>query len=1098
MEQLHNLKSSNSSGFIPKRILATVILMFMTMGAFGSIAEQKISLTVKNATIKEVLLELNKKNDFGIAFNEKDVIYIGKKITAKFVDTSVEDILKTCFEGTTLNYSVDGNAITIYNVQPVIQKDTIRKKVTISGKVIDAKKAPIVGATIIVEGTSQGTITDDKGLFSIVATTGSELDVSFVGFKSTKIKVIETKTNYTITLEASTMVVDDVVVTGMFNKNKNSFTGSVKTLNIEELKSVSNTNIISAISMLTPGLRLIENNEFGSDPNRLPDIVIRGTSTLTSDADERANQPVIILDGIEITLRDLYDIDINDIERVDVLKDASATALYGEKAANGVIVIERKKILNEKLRLSYNLDGSVDVPDLNTYNYLNAKDKLEFERLAGLYQFNVFDDYEEYNRKKKMVSRGIDTDWLAKPLRSGFSINNSIGVSGRGNNMTYRVNANVKNVRGVMKDDSRDNYGVSTFLSYHIADRITVSYQASYMNTKTEQSPYGAFSDYIKMNPYDAPRDEFGNLQKILSWKAKNPLYEAEIGNFDKESIYNFLNSLSMRLTINDNFFITATGSITTNGSKAEKYISPKSGTFIDVPDIDDKGTMEVKHKNISNYAGNMVLNYSKPIGDKGSMLSLHLGGDIRKDGEIMDGYNASGFYKPELNTPNFAAGYKKYSTPEGEEKLSKNLGVFVSGNFMFRNKYFVDGSFRRSGSSKFGAESKYAPFWSTGVGWNIHNETFAKKDWIETFRLRYSYGVTGNVEFSPYQAITTYIYNNDNYYLHGIGAVPKAMGNRDLTWQSTGMHNVGANIDLFNNRLSVTLDYYIKTTEDMLIDLALPPSVGETSIKSNLGRMRNNGFEFDVSALILSTRNWRFNIKMNGATNANKILKISNALANMNTDVESNKTVAPKVRYEEGQSSTAIYAVQSAGINPATGEEVFINKYGQYTLEYDPINKVVVGDESPTLEGAILPNVSYKGFALSIAMTYRFGGQIYNLTRAQNVENVDPRNNVDQRAYDERWKKVNDVPAYLDIANANARDHIHTSRFVENDNTLEINRIELSYDFKPEKLAKFGFKRLRFAVAANSPFRISTVKHERGTSYPFSRGFSFSICPTF
>lgn len=1098
MKQLHNLKSGNSSGFIPKRILATVILTFTMMAAFGNVMAQKISLTLKNASIKEVLLELNKKNDFGIAFNEKDVIYNGKKITAKFVDATVEEILKTCFEGTTLNYSVDGNAITIYNVQPTIQKDTIKKKVTVSGKVIDAKKTPIVGATIIVLGTSQGAITDDKGLFSIVATVGSELEVSFVGFKSTKLKATETKVDHTITLETDAMAMDDVVVTGMFNKNKNSFTGSVKTLNIEELKSVSNTNIISAISMLTPGLRMIESNEFGSDPNRLPEIVIRGTSTLASDADERANQPVIILDGVEITLRDLYDIDINDIERVDVLKDASATALYGEKAANGVIVIERKKILNEKLRLSYNLDGSIDVPDLNTYNYLNAKDKLEFERLAGLYNFNVFDDYEDYNNKKKRVSRGTDTDWLSKPLRSGFSINNSIGASGRGNNMTYRVNANVKNTRGVMKGDSRDNYGVSTFLSYHIADRITVSYQASYLNTKIKQSPYGKFSDYIKMNPYDDPRDEYGNLQTILSWKTINPLYEAEIGNFEKESSYNFVNSLNMRLTINKNFFITATGSITSNGSKAEKYVSPKSGTFVEVPDIDDKGTMEVRHKNISNYAGNVVLNYSKPFGEKGSMLSLHLGGDIRKDGEIMDGYNASGFYKPELNTPNFAAGYKKYTTPEGYEELSKNLGVFISGNFIFRNKYFVDGSFRRSGSSKFGAESKYAPFWSTGVGWNIHNEKFATKDWIETLRLRYSYGVTGNVEFSPYQAITTYIYNNDNYYLHGIGAVPKAMGNRDLTWQSTGMHNIGANIDLFQNRLSVTLDYYIKTTEDMLIDLALPPSVGETSIKSNLGRMRNNGFEFDVSALIVQTKNWRFNIKVNGATNTNKILKISNALANMNTDEESNKTDAPKVRYEEGQSSTAIYAVQSAGINPATGEEVFINRYGQYTLEYDPINKIVVGDKNPTLEGAILPNLSYKGFALSISMTYRFGGQVYNLTRANNIENVNPRNNVDQRAYDERWKKVNDVPAYLDIANANARDYIHTSRFVEDDNTLEINRIEFSYDFKPEKLAKIGFKRLRLAVAANSPFRISTVKYERGTSYPFSRGFSFSICPTF
>ncbi|MFR7877322.1 MAG: TonB-dependent receptor plug domain-containing protein, partial [Butyricimonas paravirosa] len=208
---------------------------------------------------------------------------------------------------------------------------------------------------------------------------------------------------------------------------------------------VSNTNLVSAISMLTPGMRMVENNAFGSNPNRMPEIVIRGTSSLSTEADQSANQPVIMLDGVEITMRDLYDIDINDIERVDVLKDASATALYGEKAANGVIVIERKRVLNDKLRLSYNLDGALEVPDLRSYDYLNAKDKLEFERLAGLYNFSLLNDFEEYNRKKILISKGMDTDWMSA---LGYTIN-SIGASGRGNGMTYRLNANVRTVKGV-------------------------------------------------------------------------------------------------------------------------------------------------------------------------------------------------------------------------------------------------------------------------------------------------------------------------------------------------------------------------------------------------------------------------------------------------------------------------------------------------------------------------------------------------------------------------------------------------------------------------------------------------------------------------
>lgn len=1097
MKQLYNYKSNNRSGFILKRILVTVIFTFSLMVSFGSVLAQKVSLTLKNASIKEVLFELNEKNDFGIAFNEKDVINNTKRITATFKDVSVEDVLKKCFEGTTLNYSVDGNAITVYDAVPQIKKDSITRKVNISGKVVDTKKTPIAGATLIVLGTTQGAITDDKGLFNIVANTGTELEISFVGFKTMKMKITEAKTNLIITLDADAMVMDDVVVTGFINKNKNSFTGSVKSLNIEELKSVSNNNLIGAIAMMTPGLRIVENNQQGSNPNRLPEMVIRGASSLSTEADSKANQPVIILDGVEITLRDLYDIDINDIERVDILKDASATALYGEKASNGVIVVERKKVLNEKLRLRYNFDSSFDFPDLNTYDYLNAADKLEFERLAGLYNFQIYDEYEDYNKKKKLVRKGIDTDWLSQPLRSGYSINNSVGASGRGNGMTYRINANYKTTHGVMKGDYRNNIGLSSFLSYHVANKVTVSYTLSFANTKSKESPYGKFSDYVMMNPYDSPYDEYGNLIKLLSWETTNPLYESSCGNSIKQNSTKLTNSINARWDVAKGFFVTANGSITNENVADDLFKSPTSADFIKEPELDRKGSYTINKTTNNRYEGKMVLNYSKEFGE-GTLLSLNLGGEISKETSVYDGYTATGFYKESLNKPNFAAQFLQPGRPSGGEDVSASMAMIASANFILKNKYFVDGSFRRSGSSKFGANNRYAPFWAAGIGWNLHNEDFAKKDWIKTFRLRYSYGVTGNVSFDAYQAITTYQYNNDNFYLHGIGAIPRAMGNNDLTWQSTGMHDIGANIDLFDERLSITLDYYRKDTKDMLIDLAIPPSVGQSSIMANLGKMRNTGFEFDISAVLVRTKDWRFSLKFNGAYNKNTILSISNALEKMNEENGADKSMAPKIMYFEGESSTAIYAVKSAGINPATGQEVFINRRGQYTLVYDPNDKIALGDRTPFMEGAIFPTLTYKNISVSAAIQYQFGGQIYNQTRANNVENVNPKHNVDQRAFDQRWKKTNDIPPYLDIANRESREGMHTSRFIEDDNTLQFTTIEVGYEFNPEILKKIGFKRLRLSFSASQPFRISTVRYERGTEYPFSRGYTFSISPTF
>lgn len=1079
-----------------KLMCLIVMLGFSGVHANAWSQQKKIDLFTEQASIVEFLGQLERQTHLKFVFNHEDVR--GYSVNGDWKGKTVAEILESAFAGKPLKYEIINDNI-------VISRDVARgipqavEAWRVSGKVTDIDGNPLPGVSVVIKGTAVGVATDADGKFSLDMIEGQNpvLVLSFIGMKTVELKVSKTQKEYKVTLEEAQQTLEDVVVTGFFAKSKNSFTGSVKSLTSEEIKAVSNTNLVSAISMLTPGLRLIENNQFGADPNRLPEIVIRGTSSMASDSDESPNQPVIMLDGVEITLRDLYDLDINDIERVDVLKDASATALYGEKAANGVIIIERKRVLNSQLRLTYNLDGTVDVPDLNTYDYLNATDKLEFERLAGLYNFDRYDDFEEYNRKRILIAKGVNTDWMSKPLRTGFAINNSIGISGKGGNMTYRVNANVKTAHGVMKEDYRNTYGLNVFLSYHIDNRLTVSFQSRFSGVKAKNSPYGSFSDYVRMNPYDEAYDEYGKVIRTLSWENINPLHEATCGNFSKNTSTTFQNSLNIRWDILKGFYVTATGSVTSINSGTEEYTAPTSAKFKDTENLPDKGSLKTGNSKELNFKGNFVLNYNQAIGEN-HMLSLHLGGDIEKNEK--DGYDflATGFYKKNLYKPYFAAKYAEGRTPGGKEELSAALGVFVNANYILMNRYFVDGSFRRSGSSKFGANNKYAPFWSVGCGWNIHNENFLRRDWLNTFRLRYSYGVTGNVSFSPYQAVTTYFYDKNNFYYHGIGAVPKTMGNKDLTWQATKMHDFGLNLDLIDNRFSVVFDYYVKTTDDLLIDLTIPPSVGENTVKSNLGKIRNKGFEFDVAAMIVRTNNWRFNLKLNGAHNKNKILAISNGLAAQNDKANQQQDVSPKLLYKEGQSTSAIYAVRSAGINPATGEEVFITKDGEYTLTYNADDKVVVGDLNPKLEGSVFPGLYYKNWSLNLTMSYRFGGQIYNTTRAENVENVDPRGNVDQRAFDERWKNVNDVVPYLDIANADSRLFIHTSRFVEDENTLEMKRIELGYEFNSDWLRRAGFKRLRVSVGANDVFRISTVKYERGTQYPFSRGFSFSISPTF
>ncbi len=1074
--------------------LTALFLVMLLPGMAISHAQNKISVDVRKENLKKVFSDIQAQCEYRFLYSSEDVNHITVS-NIKLENAELHEVLYSLLQGTNLTYEIKEDLIFIKKAPVPDQK----RELHLTGQVKDSQGEPLPGVTVLIKGTTIGTSTDDQGMFQldIVFSDNLYLAFSFIGMENIELPITLDRTVYNVTLQETQTALEDVVVTGFFSKNRNSFTGSVKTLKGEDIKTVSNTNLISALAMLTPGLKIVENNQSGSNPNHLPEIVIRGTSSLTTEADVNPNQPIIILDGLEITLRDLYDLDINEIERVDVLKDASAAALYGEKAANGVIVIERKKILHEKLRLSYNLDGSIDLPDLTTYDYLNAADKLEFERRANLYDFEKKTDLEEYNRKKLLISKGMNTNWMAKPLRTGHTIGHSVGISGKGNNMTYRINANIRNVSGVMKDDYRNTYGVSIFLAYHIANKVTVSYQSNYSGVNSKDSPYGTFSNYVALNPYDSPYEETGVLQKKLSWEVNNPLYEAQCGSYNKTSSHSFTNTVNIRWDIIKGLYLTANGSIVSGQSSQEAFSSPTSAVYLQEEDLQKRGQLIENQNKTLNLSGNFVLSYNQHIGEN-SLLTLNVGGDIYKDDAKSSSFTGTGFLKPELHSPQYAATYQENSHPGGSQDLKTRAGFFAYLNFILQNKYFVDGTIRRSGSSQFGANNRYAPFWAIGAGWNLHNESFLQKEWLNTLRFRYSYGITGNISFPSYQAITTYTYNQSNYYLHGMGAIPKQMGNENLTWQSTKTHNFGLNADFLNNRISLTLDYYIKTTDDLLIDQTLPPSIGETTVKSNLGKQRNKGIEFDLSAVFVQNKDWRFLLKINGAHNKNKILAISNALAAANELANQSSIGKPKVLYKEGQSTTAIYAVRSAGINPANGQEVFINKNGEYTLRYSTNDKVVVGDESPKLEGSIFPMLSFRNWSLNISMSYKFGGQIYNTTRADNVENVDPRKNVDQRAFDERWKQVNDLFPYLDIANTESRTSYQSSRFVEDENTLEINRIELAYEFRANWLKQLGLKRLRLSAGMNDIARLSTVKYERGTSYPFSRGFSFTISPTF
>lgn len=994
------------------------------------------------------------------------------------------------------------------NVTVVVNDGKVKSN-SISGVVYSADdNEPLIGAQVRIVGANVVTITDVNGRFSFksVELKKQKLQVSYIGMET---QTVTAGHEMKVVLKRDSKTLSDVVVNGYFTRKKQTFTGAAKTVTSDEIMKVAPNNILQTLATLDPSLNIAQNNAAGSNPNAVPDLVIRSTTSLSTSNEVGLNAPLIVIDGVEQSLQALYDMDINDIERVDILKDASATALYGENAANGVIVIERKRVSQSPVRIRYTVTPQLSFADLSSYDYCNAAQKLELEKLAGLYKSETGKLDESYFEKLALVTSGIDTDWKSKPVRNSFSHNHSLSISGRGSGLDYNVNANYQNTQGVMKDDGRTRYGMNVYLSYTAINNLVITLRASHDQLNTNSSKYGSFSSYLECNPYDSPYDQYGNLRSELSYDMNNPLYEASLSSFDKSQSRTQQVSLDVRYNIKPNFFITAQGSYNTSRGTSDVFRSPDSHDFKNVTNISQKGKYTLGNTGSDQWAAKLVGNYIHNFDNDGTMLTLNLGGEIKRSKSTSSTLVATGFLSDEQNDIAYATTYPDGGKPSGSEDLSASLGGFLAANFMWKNRYVLDGSYRVSGSSKFGSDHRYAPFWSVGAGWNIHNEEFAKKlGWINTLRLRGSYGYTGSVKFSSYQAVTTYKYNSDYLSYTGVGAIPMGMANPDLKWQTTKKLNVGITSSLFGDRLNVNFDVYNEKTTDMLIDRSLPPSSGTTSVKANLGSQTSNGIEFSLWGKIIKTRDWEWSLSVNGLHSKTTINNISDAMKRMNeqnasgfTSSDGSTNIAsssPLFQYREGESPSAIYAVRSAGIDPATGNEIFIKKDGSYTYKYDSKDQVSCGDTNPTLQGSISSMLQYKNFSLTASFSYRFGGEMYNSTRALKVENVNPRKNCDVRAFTDRWTNVGDVKPYIDIAKATGNTSVYTDRFVEKDDELWLSSLYLQYNVPMTFLKKLHIQKMYLGIGTEDLFRITSAKYERGTSYPFSRSINMSASLTF
>ena len=971
-----------------------------------------------------------------------------------------------------------------------------------SGTVYDENGDPMPLVTVQILGQTGGFITDSKGHFEFKTKNATErVRVTFMGYKA-KAVTLRGGTPLRIDLEPDNQTIESVVVTGFTKKDKKSYTGAQTTIKSEQLLSVGTKNLLQGLEAFVPGLQVVQQNNLGSDPNARPDLNLRGRATFSG----AANLPLFVVDGAIVDVEYIYDMDMNTIESVTVLKDASASALYGAKAAAGVIVITTKPISEGAIRVNYSGTLRLSMPDLSDYHLLTPQQKLQYEDLAGLYKAGgaamatSFDNQNSLDlirdRVVRMIQSGTNTDWLAKPLRTGVSHSHTVSADGGDKYVRYGLSLRYGNETGVMMQSARERLSGTFKLSYNRQGKFFASNTLT-VNRSTSQDPsYGSFSNFSKQNPYQSPYDANGELLAKLEHNLDNPLYEASLGSFNRAGSMDFLNTTTAQYWIDRNLRIDGDFSFTTRNNYSRSFKSPLSYTFRNETDLTKKGSMTENLGRGLSFLGKLMVSYNRTFFEKLYVTSM-AGSSLESTTADNSSYTSLGFYSDVLGHPNFALGYGGSARPSGSESLATAAGFFFNGNAIYDNRYSVDVVYRYEGSSKFGKNQRFAPFWSLGTAWNIHNEKFFEGNKnIQLLKLRASIGYLGNISFDPYQALTTYTYNNRINYIVGAGSVPLAIGNPELKWERTLSKNVGLDLTLFKNRWDLTFDAYQKTTDNLLLDVSLAPSIGAVTARQNVGEVENNGIEFQTRVVPIQTKDLQWSLSLNYSYNRNKVKKVSDALKALNQKnlgVDSlNRGTTPLPLYEEGESLTALKVVPSAGIDPATGKEIFIKRDGTYSFTYDPNDRRVFGDTSPWAYGSLTSYLMYKGFSLNANFGYSLGATVYNATLASRVEGTKKEQNADRRVLESRWKQAGDVTRYRDIASTESP--YQTSRFIQKEYYFTLRSLSLAYETEATWVKKLHMRRARVELLANDLFYLSTVKRERGLDYPFARSVEMSL----
>lgn len=1107
----------------------TAVVLLCSVGALTASPTfsqtTRLDVSYRGTSLVSVLEDLQTRTGYYFVYFD-GVVPGDVTVTASLSDASLEEVLAEVLTRNGLTYRINNSVIGIGKADEHARQQPAATRVT--GTVVDERGRPVSGASVMVAGFATGTTSDPRGRFEITLPAGhNTLEVSYIGMATQRVE-FSGQTHLTVTMTEASVEISDIVVTGMFERRKEGFAGSATIVGGDRIRQLGAGNPLRALGMIDPSFTIGTSNLSGSNPNAVSDYQMRGSasignyesydaSVLRGDLNSRPNQPLFVLDGIiGVDVTAIMDIDPEQIASITMLKDAAATVIYGSDAANGVVVVETLKPEAGRLKVTYNGKYGITWPDLNGYDLANAAEKLEIEKRAGYPETASTDPtavWNYYNEIEKEVLRGVNTDWLAIPVRTVGTHRHAINFEGGDETLRYKIHLGANFSPGVMKQTGLDGQSGRVDLHYRTGKFQIINQTLLDYSKGRRESNYGSFSQYALMNPYYTPYDENGNLKRILDPQS---LYIGEYNKRTFNPVYNTLYNMRNEfrefrvqeqlklqwrpveaLRFDMDFMIAKTKGNT-------DVFKPSHHTdFALTTRPEEKGSYVQGRNDRDEWRLSLTASWNKLLGER-HMLSAFGRWEINQRDAFRSSIEMTGFPNDKLSEIFTGTTYKSIS---GEQSMTRSVGAVFTGNYSYDRRYAADVSVRADAASQFGRDNRMAPFWSVGAKWSAHNEKFMSgAGFIDELILRASIGTTGSQDFNPWQSLQTYTFGNTMSSYTGsdvVGATLLALGNPDLKWQQTITRNLALDFTLWDGLFGARLEVYDRLTKNALLDFSLPPSVGFSTVKENLGEISNKGCEATVRFMPWRNTAQRayWTLTLNGAYNRSTIEKISDAMKNMNDNIYSNADsdlTRPLPQYVDGMSSTAIWGVRSLGIDPQTGDEIYITRGGGYTTAWSAADRVIIGERRPDLSGNIISTLSWRDLTLTISAGYTFGGQIYNQTLADKVENANLRLNVDRRVLTGRWSQPGDVSPFKGLNGSDTRARTNaTSRFVMDNNELRLSSVNLAYRLSSENykfLRGIGMGSATVALYCEDVARLSTVRMERGINYPFARTVSMSL----